>query len=97
MCFVPAKGTLDALGCCFDRRRYMPIQSLEAVFYVEEPPVFDYRCGMFHVTQQVGSHRFDRVMSPHVFMLTLRRAAECARKHDFGGAKVLAFAERKAG
>jgi hypothetical protein len=69
----------------------MPFRSLEACFYVQEPPEIEYRDGMFHLTTVVGEYRFERVMRPHVFMLALRRAAEAARKHRMGGAVVIPF------
>lgn len=70
--------------------------TIEACFFVEEPPEFEYRNGMFHIVQVVGDYRFERAMAPSVFMLALRRAAECAREHKFGGADILDFAEKKA-
>lgn len=69
----------------------MPPKSPDACFYVTEPPEFDYREGLFHITVEVGGLRTERVCKPHVFMLGLRRAAECAKKHKFGGADILPF------
>jgi hypothetical protein len=66
----------------------MPV---EACFFIEQPPEFEYRNGLFHVTQTVGGYRFERVMRPHIFMLALRRAAECAKAHKFGGAEIIDF------
>lgn len=60
-------------------------------YFIEEPPEFDYRKGLFHVRQRIGNKTFERVMSPYVFMLALRRAAECASKHKFGGAEIINF------
>lgn len=65
--------------------------TVEACYFIEEPPEFDYRKGMFHVRQRIGDKTFERVMAPHVFMVALRRAAEIARKHKFGGADILPF------
>lgn len=65
--------------------------ALDACFYIEEPPEIEYRRGLFHVTQIIGGHRVERVMHPYVFMVGLRRAAEAARKHKFGGAKIIPF------
>ena len=70
--------------------------TIEACFFVEQPPEFDYRDGLFHIVQTVGNYRFERVMAPHVFMRTLRRAAECARKHKFGGADIIPFRKDEA-
>ena len=69
----------------------MSLPSFDACFYSEEPPQFDYRHGLFHITTQQGGIRIERVMRPHVFILGLRRAAECARKHVFGGAEIIDF------
>lgn len=63
----------------------------ESCFFVEEPPEFDFRSGLFHISQTVGGHRIERVMRPSVFMVALRKAAECARKHRFAGATVIPF------
>lgn len=59
--------------------------------FVEEPSSFEYRDGLFRIVQMVGNRRYECVMSPHVFMRALRHAAECARKHRFGGAEIIAF------
>jgi hypothetical protein len=69
----------------------MSLPSLDAVFFVDQPPEFEYRDGLFHLVTTVGQYRFERVMRPHVFMLALRRAAEAARKHRMGGAVVIPF------
>lgn len=53
----------------------MPL-SLEAVFYVEEPPEIELRGGMFHVSQIIGGMRFERVMLPHVFAVSIWRAEQ---------------------
>jgi hypothetical protein len=50
--------------------------AIEACYFIEEAPEFDYRKGLFHVRQRIGDRTFERVMSPHVFMVALRRAAE---------------------
>jgi hypothetical protein len=67
------------------------LPKLDASFFVDEPPEIDYRHGLFHITQTIGDYRFERVMRAHVFLLTLRRAAEAARKHRLGGAVVIPF------
>lgn len=69
----------------------MAPEQWEATFFVEEPPEFEYRDGLFRITQVVGSIRVERVMSPHVYMRAVRRAVECARQHKFGGAEVIEF------
>jgi hypothetical protein len=53
---------------------------------------------MFHVTQRFSDNlKIERVMSPHLFMLALRQAAECAKKHPFGGAQIIDFPKDEAG
>lgn len=70
--------------------------SIDGVFFTDEPPEFEYRDGLFHITQAIGNCRFERVMRPHVFMLTLRRAAEAASKH-YGTAEVIDFPKKANG
>jgi hypothetical protein len=72
----------------------MPLRSLEACFFIEEPPEFDYRDGLFHVRQTVGDMVFERVMRPHVFILSLKRAADAAGQHFRGGAEIIDLAKR---
>lgn len=60
-----------------------------ACFYVTDPPDVDYIDGLFHVTRTIGGKRCEIVMRPHPFMVTLRRFAECASKHKFGGAEII--------
>ena len=71
----------------------MSLPSFDACFYIEEPPEFDYRNGLFHIVQtyKQGAMRIERVMRPHTFLRGLRRAAECAKKHKFGGAEIIDF------
>lgn len=64
---------------------------IEACYFVDEPPEIDYRDGLFHIVQQIGGCRCERVMRPYVYMVSLRRAAEAARKHRFGSAEILPF------
>lgn len=70
--------------------------ALDPCYFVEEAPEFDYRGGLFHITQQIGNETFERVMSPHIFMVALRKAAEVAKKHRFGSAEVIDFERVKA-
>jgi hypothetical protein len=64
----------------------------DVCYFISEPPQFEYRGGMFHVTQRFSDNlKIERVMSPHLFMLALRRAAECAKRHKFGGAQIIDF------
>ena len=67
------------------------------VLFVEETPEFEYRNGLFHVVRRLGEERIERVMSPHVFMRALRKAAECAREHRFAGATILPFPKKASG
>lgn len=52
--------------------------TLEAVFYVREAPEFEFKDGLVHICQTIGGYRFERVMSPHIFRLTVRRAQKLA-------------------
>jgi hypothetical protein len=68
----------------------------DVCYFISDPPEFEYRGGMFHVTQRFGDNlSIERVMSPHLFMLALKRAAECAKKHRFGGAEIIDFPANK--
>lgn len=69
------------------------MSSPEGRYFIEEAPEFAYKGGLFFVTQHIGNRTLERVMSPHVFMLGLRRAAECARKHRFASADIIPFAK----
>jgi hypothetical protein len=64
-------------------------------YFIEEPPEFELRGGLFHITQKIGDQTFERVMRPSVFMVALRRAAEAARKHRFASAEIVEFAKRE--
>lgn len=65
-------------------------ERLEACFYIQEPPEFEFCDGLFHIKQRIGGYTFDRVMSPHVFLQTLRRANQAlTRYHE--GATVIDF------
>jgi hypothetical protein len=55
------------------------LPNLEAIFYIDQPPTFEFRNGLFHICQTVGNYRFERVMPPHVFMATVKAAVEAAR------------------
>ena len=70
----------------------MPFRNFEMSAWIREPPEFTYESGLFHITQKYSDGlTIERVMSPHIFMLALRRAAECARLHKFGGAQIIDF------
>ena len=73
----------------------MPFRNLDVAAYIGEPPEFRYEGGMFHVTQRYSdSCIIERVMPPHVFMLALKRAADCAALHFRGGAEVISLAKK---
>ena len=67
------------------------LNKLDACFFVDQPPDNEYVDGLFHIVQQIGEYRFERVMRPTVFLLSLRRSAEAARKHRLGGAAIIPF------
>lgn len=70
----------------------MPFSNLDAVMLVNEPPEFTYSGGLFHIKQRYSETCvIERVMRPSVFLLALRRAAEAARQHKFGGAQIIDF------
>jgi len=70
----------------------MSYRNLDAIMYVTEPPEIEYRHGLFFLRQRFSeTFTIERVMSPHVFMLGLRLAAEAAHKHKFGGAEIIRF------
>ena len=68
------------------------LHDFDAVLFISEPPEFDYIGGLFHIRQKVGADCvIERVMRPHVYMQSVRRAVEAARKHRFGGAEIIDF------
>lgn len=68
------------------------MRDFDAVMFVTEAPEFDYIGGLFHIRQKVSDECvIERVMSPHIFMLALRRAAEAASRHKFGSAEIIDF------
>lgn len=70
----------------------MSFANLDVAAFIQEPPEFFYRGGMFHIRQRFSdSCTIERVMPPHVFFLAVRRAAECAKQHRFGSAEVIDF------
>lgn len=72
----------------------MPFRSLNVAAFVEEPPEITYREGLFHVVQRYSDDCvIERVMSPAVFMLALKRAADAASLHFKSGAEVFSFAQ----
>lgn len=63
----------------------------DAVLFVEEPPVFFYRAGMFHIVQRLGETTIERAMQPNVFLKAFQRAAKCIQDSAASGADVLPF------
>lgn len=49
---------------------------LDGSFFVEEPPEVFLRDGLFHVVQNIGGERFERVMLPSTFARTLWRCEQ---------------------
>ena len=73
----------------------MPFSNLDVCAWVKEPPEFFYRDGVFHIIQRYSEDCvIERVMAPHVFMLSLRLAADCASKHFNGGAEIISLAKK---
>jgi hypothetical protein len=63
-------------------------ESLDACFFVDEPPEIEFRDGMFRITQRVGNYSFERAMSPHVFAKTVWRGEQALALFR-SGAKVV--------
>jgi len=65
----------------------MPV-SLEASFYVDEPPEIEYRDGLFFVATTIGGMRFERVMLPSTFAKSVWRSQQALALFR-GGANVV--------
>lgn len=66
----------------------MPLPALDASFFVEEPPEFEFHDGLFHITTKIGGCRFERVMRPSVFFEAIAKAVDTSRKYRGRGAVV---------
>jgi hypothetical protein len=56
---------------------------------VEEPPVFEFRGGLFYVTCPLMV--VSRVYRPNTYFATLAAMAACAREYRLSGAEVVPF------
>lgn len=56
---------------------------------VEEPPVFEFRGGLFYVTDPKAG--ICRAYRPHTYFATLAAMAKCAREYRVSGAQVIPF------
>jgi hypothetical protein len=66
------------------------LRNLDAVMFVDEPPEFEYRDGMFFIRQRISETCIiERVMRPSIFMQSIARAAAVAREHRLGGAEII--------
>jgi hypothetical protein len=52
------------------------VLNVEATFFVDEPPEFEYRDGLFRVVVMVGGQRIERVMQPSTFARSVWRAEQ---------------------
>ena len=68
----------------------------DVVMFVEEPPEFFYRAGMFHIVQRLGGNTIERAMQPHVFLKAFNRAAKCIQESAASGAEVIPFVRDEA-
>lgn len=69
---------------------------LDAIYYIEKPPLISFEDGMFHVCYDIGkSAHFEVVMSPNVYLKTLRRAHSVVGRFHEGKGNVLAFDDTK--
>jgi hypothetical protein len=50
------------------------MQSLDAVFYAENGPTFEFRSGMFHICYDIRGTHIELVVPPHAFMRAIRDA-----------------------
>lgn len=51
-------------------------RSLEASFFVSEPPEISFVGGLFHVVENVGGERIERVYQPSTFARAIWRAEQ---------------------
>jgi diacylglycerol kinase family enzyme len=58
--------------------------SLDACFFVSEPPEIELRDGLFHVCRTVGGMRFELVMLPSVFARGAWRADQALSRFRAG-------------
>lgn len=70
----------------------MPNRSLDAVFYIKEPPAVCFEDGLFKVTFQVGVEaRFELVMSPNNFLKMRRIAGRAVARFHAGEDNIVAL------
>lgn len=70
----------------------MPASGLDATFFVEKPPLIEYRDGLFHVQYDIGTnHRFEVVLTRNVYYAAFAKAARVARESNVCGAEIIQF------
>jgi hypothetical protein len=70
----------------------VPSKTLDAVFFVKEPPIVSFADGLFYVTFAVGSaSRFELVMAPNTFLRMRRAGGDAAAAFHAGSHKVVAL------
>lgn len=73
----------------------MAVRDLDAVFFVQHPPVLELVDGMFHVCYDIGkSARFEIVLPPSAFFKALRQANKLSDLFHQGG-KVVPLRAKK--
>jgi len=69
------------------------LPTIDAIIFVTEPPVFDIRDGLVHITQKIGeATTIERVMLLSTFIETIAMAQKALRDYERSGtARVIAF------
>lgn len=58
------------------------MRNIDSIMFVEEPPEFEYRSGLFHIRQRVSPNCvLERVMRPHVMFRAFQRAAQAIQDY----------------
>lgn len=54
----------------------------DSIIFVEEPPEFEYRGGLFYIRQRISEDRvLERVMRPHVMFRAFQFAAQAIQDY----------------
>lgn len=65
---------------------------LEAVIFVTDPPEFEIRGGLVHITQSFGKTRLERVMRLNTFLRAIEMARRAVAEYEMrGSAQVIDF------
>ena len=70
----------------------MPARNLDAVFYVETPPVLELRDGLIHVSFAISKAcQLEVVLPKRTFLTALRKSNKLSDLIHDGGAEVIAL------